>query len=65
VTGATSNPTIFGTAIAHSDRYDAHLRQPAAGGPHDPQELFFALALDDVRATTACTARLQPIAASG
>src|SRR5215475_529642 len=50
VTGATSNPTIFAKAITHSDRYDGQLRQLAAGGERDLQELFFALALDDVRA---------------
>src|SRR5260370_27537922 len=50
VTGATSNPTIFATAITGSDRYDDELRRLVAGGQHDTQELFFALALDDVRA---------------
>ena len=49
VTGATSNPTIFAKAITGSDRYDAQLRALAAGGERDPQELFFAIALDDVR----------------
>lgn len=50
VTGATSNPTIFAKAITGSDRYDSQLRELAATGVRDPQELFFALALDDVRA---------------
>ena len=49
VTGATSNPTIFATAITGSDRYDDQLRKLAADGARDPQELFFSLALDDVR----------------
>jgi transaldolase len=49
VTGATSNPTIFAKAITGSDLYDDELRQLAAGGEHDLQELFFSLALDDVR----------------
>lgn len=49
VTGATSNPTIFAKAIAGSDRYDAQLRELASRGSHDLQELFFGLALDDVR----------------
>ena len=49
VTGATSNPTIFGKAITGSDRYDEQLRTLVASGVHDPQELFFELALDDVR----------------
>jgi transaldolase len=50
VTGATSNPTIFAKAITGSDRYDHQLRELVAGGKRDPQELFFSLALDDVRA---------------
>jgi transaldolase len=50
VTGATSNPTIFAKAIAGSHRYDAQLRRLASEGVRDGQELFFALALDDVRA---------------
>jgi transaldolase len=50
VTGATSNPTIFAKAITGSDLYDEQLRELAADGERDTQELFFALALDDVRA---------------
>jgi transaldolase len=49
VTGATSNPTIFAKAITGSDRYDDQLRALAVSGVRDPQELFFELALDDVR----------------
>ena len=49
VTGATSNPTIFAKAITGSDRYDDQLRAAVASGMRDPQELFFELALDDVR----------------
>jgi transaldolase len=49
VTGATSNPTIFAKAIKSSDRYDEQIRALEASGTRDPQELFFALALDDVR----------------
>jgi transaldolase len=49
VTGATSNPTIFAKAITGSDRYDDQLRAAVASGIHAPQELFFELALDDVR----------------
>jgi transaldolase len=48
VTGATSNPTIFAKAITGSDRYDEQLRV-VSGGTRDAQELFFTLALDDVR----------------
>jgi transaldolase len=49
VTGATSNPTIFAKAITGSDRYDNQLREAVAAGVRDAQELFFALALEDVR----------------
>ncbi len=50
VTGATSNPTIFAKAITGSDLYDDQLRRLASDRVRDTQELFFALALDDVRA---------------
>ena len=49
VTGATSNPTIFAKAITASDLYDEQLRRLAAAGGRDMQELFFSLALDDIR----------------
>lgn len=49
VTGATSNPTIFAKAITGSDLYDQQLRRLAAAGREDTQELFFSIALDDVR----------------
>jgi transaldolase len=49
VTGATSNPTIFAKAIESSDLYDEQLRRLAATGEDDTQELFFSIALDDVR----------------
>jgi transaldolase len=49
VTGATSNPTIFAKAITGSDRYDDQLRAAVASGVSGPEELFFELALDDVR----------------
>jgi hypothetical protein len=49
VTGATSNPTIFAKAITGSDSCDDQLRAAVASGVRDPQELFFELALDDVR----------------
>ena len=50
VTGATSNPTIFARAITGSDLYGEQLQRLGPAKGHDPQELFFALALDDVRA---------------
>jgi transaldolase len=49
VTGATSNPTIFAKAITGSDDYDDQVRAAVASGVREPQELFFMLALDDVR----------------
>ena len=49
VTGVTSNPTIFAKAIKGSDRYDDQIRRLVASGARDPQTLFLALALDDVR----------------
>jgi transaldolase len=49
ITGATSNPTIFAKAITSSDLYDDDLRKLADSGQRDVQELFFSLALDDVR----------------
>ena len=49
VTGATSNPTIFAKAITGSERYDDQLLAAVAAGVRDPRELFFELALDDVR----------------
>lgn len=50
VSGATSNPTIFAKAITGSDLYDDQICELVAQEIRDPQELFFALALDDVRA---------------
>jgi transaldolase len=49
VTGATSNPTIFAKAITGSERYDDQLRDAVAQGTDDAQQLFFALALEDIR----------------
>ena len=49
VTGATSNPTIFAKAITGSDRYDEQLRAATAAGVTGSEELFFEIALEDVR----------------
>jgi transaldolase len=49
VTGATSNPTIFAKAISGSDRYDQQLHAAVASGVRDPKQLFFELALEDIR----------------
>jgi transaldolase len=58
VSGATSNPTIFAKAITSSDRYDDQLRSLVSAGISDTRELFFAVALDDVRAAAAI---LRPV----
>jgi transaldolase len=58
VTGTTSNPTTFAEAITGSAAYDRQLRDLARQGVRDPRELFFALALDDVRAAAAL---LRPV----
>ena len=49
VTGATSNPTIFAKAITGSDLYDPQVRRALDLGLRDPREIFFELALEDVR----------------
>jgi transaldolase len=49
VTGATSNPTIFANAITNSDLYDEQLQRLVSQGQRDTRELFFSLALEDVR----------------
>ena len=48
VVGVTSNPTIFQKALAEAEWYDAQLRE-ASRETEDPLELFFALALEDIR----------------
>ena len=58
VTGATSNPTIFAKAITGSDRYDEQLRSLVSSGVDDTNELFFDVALDDVRQAAAI---LRPV----
>jgi transaldolase len=49
VTGATSNPTIFAKAIRDSQRYDQQLQEIVEGGRREAREVFFDLALEDVR----------------
>jgi transaldolase len=48
VTGLTSNPSIFDKAIESGPDYDEDIRRVKAGGASD-QEVFFELALDDLR----------------
>ncbi len=57
VVGVTSNPTIFQKALAEGDLYDEQLRAVAAT-TDDAVEMFFALALDDIR--EACDL-MQPV----
>lgn len=49
VSGVTSNPTIFERAISGSDDYDEALREAVDRGVEDPEELFWELAVDDIR----------------
>jgi transaldolase len=48
VTGMTSNPSIFQSAIAKGRDYDEQMRELLAT-TEDPAEIFFALAVEDVR----------------
>jgi transaldolase len=50
VTGLTSNPTILGHAMAASSDYDDSLRRQLAGGITEPQDLVYAVALEDLTA---------------
>jgi transaldolase len=48
VTGVTSNPTIFQKALSSGDAYDDDLKR-LLGETDDPTEIFFSLALQDIR----------------
>jgi transaldolase len=48
VTGVTSNPSIFQKALAEGDAYDEQMKDVLAT-TDDPSEVFFALALEDIR----------------
>src|ERR1700722_4386620 len=61
VTGLTSNPTIFQKAIAGGD-YDAAV-VASLSQTSDPREIFFELAIEDVRA--ACDVLAPVFAATG
>jgi transaldolase len=50
VTGLTSNPTIFAQAIKAGKDYDASIR---SAGHTDPEEVFFGLAIEDLRRAAA------------
>src|SRR5689334_745160 len=48
VTGVTSNPTIFQKALSSGDAYDEDMKK-LLGETDDPTEIFFSLALQDIR----------------
>jgi transaldolase len=48
VTGVTSNPSIFQKAMSQGDAYDEQLRE-LLERTDDPKEIFFTLALEDIR----------------
>src|SRR4051795_4737977 len=48
VTGVTSNPTIFQKALSSGNAYDEDLKE-LLGKMDDPTEIFFSLALQDIR----------------
>ena len=49
VTGVTSNPTIFAKAIVGSNDYDDAIAQIARRGSAQPLDVFYDLALNDIR----------------
>ncbi len=49
VTGVTSNPSIFQKALSQGDLYDEQMKK-LLEETDDPVDVFFALALDDIRA---------------
>jgi transaldolase len=48
VTGITSNPTIFQKALSQGEAYDAQLKE-LLEETDDPTEIFFHMALEDIR----------------
>jgi transaldolase len=49
VVGATSNPTIFQKAMASGDAYDEQIQELHRAGTEDANEIFWALAQQDVQ----------------
>jgi transaldolase len=49
VTGLTSNPTIFDKAIASCASYDDQIAEVGSDGSTTDEQVFFALAIDDLR----------------
>jgi len=52
--GVTSNPAIFEKAIAGSGDYQAALADLVRAGEQDPERLYEALALEDIRRAADC-----------
>src|SRR5207244_7843489 len=52
VTGITSNPTIFNRAISHGSDYDDAIHDRAAAGQVKPSDIYYDLALEDVRTSS-------------
>lgn len=50
VTGLTSNPTILGHAMAASSEYDESLSRHMAAGTTAPEDLVYAVAMEDLTA---------------
>ncbi len=48
VTGVTSNPSIFQKALSEGNAYDGQMRELLKSSD-DPTEIFFGLALEDIR----------------
>jgi transaldolase len=51
VTGLTSNPTIFDKAVSAGEAYDEQIVELNQNG-HEPEEVFFELAIADLRDAT-------------
>ncbi|MEO6882192.1 MAG: transaldolase [Mycobacteriaceae bacterium] len=58
LTGLTSNPTILGRALAAGCDYDDSLRAHLAAGTRHPEELVFAVAMEDI---TAAAEAFRPV----
>ena len=47
--GITSNPAIFEKAMGHGTDYDAGFKQLAEGADHNAQDIYEALAIEDIQ----------------
>ena len=56
--GITSNPAIFEKAMGHGTDYDAGFKTLAEGADHDAQDIYEALAIEDIQ--QACD-RMRPV----